>query len=208
MSSDENFLARWSQRKREAAKLPEQEAAPEGEGPAALLAPTEEEEPFDLELLPKIEDLTSQTDITPFMHKAVPEALRNAALKKMWALDPAIRDYVGEALDYAWDWNAPGGVPGSGGSLSQTALDFTQSLFSDPPAQEKVNANSHELNDDAKAVEEASQACEEPADSAPEIAAAPENAPQITTPALAQMEQEPAHPVPPQRRHGGALPRL
>ena len=32
----------------------------------------------------------------------------------MWALDPKIRDYVGEARDYAYDWNTPGGVPGSG----------------------------------------------------------------------------------------------
>jgi len=43
----------------------------------------------------------------------VPEHLRNAALRKSWALDPAIRNYVNPALDYAYDWNTPGGVPGS-----------------------------------------------------------------------------------------------
>ena len=32
----------------------------------------------------------------------------------MWSLDPAIRDYVGEAREYAYDWNVPGGVPGNG----------------------------------------------------------------------------------------------
>ena len=34
-------------------------------------------------------------------------------LRKSWALDPAIRNYVNPALDYAYDWNTPGGVPGS-----------------------------------------------------------------------------------------------
>jgi Protein of unknown function (DUF3306) len=45
--------------------------------------------------------------------KRVPEHLRNAALRKSWALDPAIRNYVNPALDYAYDWNTRGGVPGS-----------------------------------------------------------------------------------------------
>ena len=48
------------------------------------------------------------------LRKGVPEHLRNAALRKSWALDPAIRNYVNPALDYAYDWNTPGGVPGSG----------------------------------------------------------------------------------------------
>ena len=34
-------------------------------------------------------------------------------MRKSWALDPAIRNYVNPALDYAYDWNTPGGVPGS-----------------------------------------------------------------------------------------------
>ena len=44
----------------------------------------------------------------------MPEHLRNAALRKSWALDPAIRNYVNPALEYAYDWNTPGGVPGTG----------------------------------------------------------------------------------------------
>src|SRR5258707_8299326 len=51
--------------------------------------------------------------MTAFLRKGVPESLRNAALRKPWALDPAIRNYVNPALDYAFDWNTPGGVPGS-----------------------------------------------------------------------------------------------
>src|SRR5712672_997548 len=107
---DKGFLARWSQRKHEAKR--------DGPAPAAESAvPTEpvaEAEPeFDLSSLPKLEAMTATTDITGFLRKGVPEHLRNAALQKSWALDPAIRNYVNPALDYAYDWNTPGGVPGS-----------------------------------------------------------------------------------------------
>ena len=113
---DKSFLARWSQRKQEA-KQPE----PKQDAPAATsdvssepIAEVEAEPEFDLSTLPKLEELTETTDITGFLRKGVPEHLRNAALRKSWALDPAIRNYVNPALDYAYDWNTPGGVPGNG----------------------------------------------------------------------------------------------
>jgi hypothetical protein len=110
---DKSFLSRWSQRKQEA-KQPERDTpAPEADAPPAPVAESETEPEFDLSSLPKLEDLTPSTDITAFLRKGVPESLRNAALRKAWALDPAIRDYVNPALDYAYDWNTPGGVPGS-----------------------------------------------------------------------------------------------
>ena len=59
-----------------------------------------------------MDELTPETDITVFLRKGVPEFLKNAALRRMWSLDPAIRDYVSEAREYAYDWNVPGGVPG------------------------------------------------------------------------------------------------
>jgi Protein of unknown function (DUF3306) len=115
---DKGFLARWSQRKQEA-KQPEPaqaESAAETVESSGLSAPQGEDvtPEFDLSTLPKLEELTASTDITAFLRKGVPEHLRNAALQKSWALDPAIRNYVDPALEYAYDWNAPGGVPGGG----------------------------------------------------------------------------------------------
>ena len=81
---------------------------------SAPVAEVEAEPEFDLSSLPKLEELTETTDITAFLRKGVPEYLRNAALRKSWALDPAIRNYVNPALEYAYDWNTPGGVPGNG----------------------------------------------------------------------------------------------
>ena len=110
---DKSFLSRWSQRKQEA-KQPERDApAAEADGAPGPVAEGAAEPEFDLSSLPKLEDLTETTDITGFLRKGVPEHLRNAALRKSWALDPAIRNYVNPALDYAYDWNTPGGVPGS-----------------------------------------------------------------------------------------------
>src|SRR5712672_4742856 len=112
-SDDKGFLARWSQRKQEA-KQPERDARVADVDAAAGSAPEAEvPQEFDLSSLPSLDELTPETDITTFLRKGVPEHLRNAALRKSWALDPAIRNYVNPALDYAYDWNTPGGVPGN-----------------------------------------------------------------------------------------------
>src|SRR6266404_6028723 len=110
---DKGFAIRWSQRKRQA-KPPDRETPlADAKVPPAPSAEGGAEPEFDLSSLPKLEDVTQTTDITAFLRKGVPEHLRNAALRKSWALDPAIRNYVNPALEYAYDWNTPGGVPGS-----------------------------------------------------------------------------------------------
>src|SRR3981189_574399 len=112
-ADNKNFLARWSQRKHEA-KQPDHDAPTvNSDAPFGPVAESDVVQEFDLSSLPKLEDMTATTDITAFLRKGVPEHLRNAALRKSWALDPAIRNYVTPALDYAYDWNTPGGVPGS-----------------------------------------------------------------------------------------------
>jgi uncharacterized protein DUF3306 len=113
---DKGFLARWSQRKQEAKQPePKQDAPDEGADVAPeQITETAAEPEFDLSSLPKLEELTGSSDITAFLRKGVPEHVRNAALQKSWALDPAIRNYVNPALEYAYDWNTPGGVPGGG----------------------------------------------------------------------------------------------
>lgn len=137
---DKGFLARWSQRKHEAKQGSEAPAAEAGV-PAEPVAEAEPE--FDLSSLPKLEEMTATTDITGFLRRGVPEQLRNAALRKSWALDPAIRNYVNPALDYAYDWNTPGGVPGSSeiGAGMDVARLVSQIMGSgesvaDPPASD------------------------------------------------------------------------
>src|SRR6266404_8518807 len=140
---DNGFLARWSQRKQEA-KQPERETpVVDAEIAAAPATEAEAAPEFDLSSLPTIEELTSETDITAFLRKGVPEHLRNAALRKSWALDPAIRNYVNPALDYAYDWNTPGGVPGSSeiGAGMDVARLVSQIMGSGEPAAEPSIVN-------------------------------------------------------------------
>jgi hypothetical protein len=49
--------------------------------------------------------------VSAFLRPGVPAELTQAALRRAWVTDPAIRDFVGLA-ENAWDFNAPGGVPG------------------------------------------------------------------------------------------------
>lgn len=112
---EESFLARWSRRKEEARRSERPDPRPpavaaaseRGSNPEPTLGPDE------LARLPKLDELTPGSDIRGFLRPGVPEAIRNAALRKMWLLDPAIRDFPGHARDYAYDWNTPGGTPGS-----------------------------------------------------------------------------------------------
>jgi len=136
---DKSFLERWSQRKQEA-KQPEPKQdtpAAASDVPSEPVAKVEAEPEFDLSSLPKLEELTETTDITAFLRKGVPEHLRNAALRKSWALDPAIRNYVNPALEYAYDWNTPGGVPGNGeiGAGIDVARMVSQIMGGAPPAE-------------------------------------------------------------------------
>src|SRR5437763_7253595 len=110
---NKSFLSRWSQRKREAKQADAETPSVETDDPCTAAAEKPPAQEVDLSFLPKLEDLTAATDMTVFLREGVPESLRNAALRKCWALDPAIRNYINPALEYAYDWNTPGGVPGS-----------------------------------------------------------------------------------------------
>ena len=148
---DKGFLARWSQRKQEA-KQPElnkDTPAIASDVPSEPVAEVEAEPELDLSTLPKLEELTETTDITVFLRKGVPEHLRNAALRKSWALDPAIRNYVNPALEYAYDWNTPGGVPGNGELGAGVDVARLVSQIMGDPAAEIANSNANSGNEAA-----------------------------------------------------------
>lgn len=128
MSEPENFLTRWSRRKAEMKDEPVEGVTPatggeessEGER-AEQLRPdsttpvlTQKPEPeFDISTLPPIESIGASTDVTAFLKAGVPANLARAALRRAWAADPSIRDFVGLS-ENSWDFTAPDGVPGFG----------------------------------------------------------------------------------------------
>jgi hypothetical protein len=127
MSEPENFIVRWSRRKHAAAeridektlgektsgeKTPEARKAPVTSEAADERTPSSEL-PFDIAKLPPLESITGESDIRAFLAPGVPVELSRAALRRVWAADPKIRDFVGLA-DYDWDFNMPGAIPGFG----------------------------------------------------------------------------------------------
>src|SRR6266436_4252356 len=114
--SDEEFLARWSRRKREAKAVvnvppPEPAGTPNPVPPAAAENPPDAE--VELSSLPPIDSIDAATDITAFLRKGISKELSRAALRRAWTADPAIRDFVGLA-ENAWDFNDPNAMPGFG----------------------------------------------------------------------------------------------
>jgi hypothetical protein len=129
----DGFLSRWSQRKRAATKavlgaetglagpLEANDLGADLQGEEAgrsarlpITEPCPEHAQAEVVGVLSIADITADTDMTTFLRKEVPEALRNEALRRAWSLDPKIRDYVCEAREYAYDWNMPHNVPGNG----------------------------------------------------------------------------------------------
>jgi hypothetical protein len=234
MSGEEDFLARWSRRKRAAdeptGSEPAQSPAVSGEknfqGKTEIEG-TKPETEFDLSTLPSIESITSATDVTMFLRAGVPAELTRAALRRAWVADPQIRDFVGLA-EYAWDFTKPNEMAGFGpiGSaeevrkllaevMGDNAEDAFKVMTSNVPAeqaQEPVSTN------DSRVVE--SPANREPGGG--EIPAAETRASAESDSASGSKEGAAERPVnfamqqesqdanaekqPPQRTHGGALP--
>lgn len=133
--SGEGFLDRWSRRKLAAHAAPpvetrietrtetDPETAPVSPPEAGQAAPPadvpETLPPEELARLTPLDAFDADTDLAQFLRKGVPRAMRNAALRRKWLLNTAIRDHKDIAVDYAWDWNVPGGVPGDGGPLDR-----------------------------------------------------------------------------------------
>lgn len=116
--TEEDFLKRWSRRKRssaEGAKAVAESAPVRAEAPpnSPEQAVAGAEPAFDPATLPPIDSITAVSDISAFLQKGVPTELTCAALRRVWTADPAIRDFVGLA-ENAWDFTDPNAMPGFG----------------------------------------------------------------------------------------------
>jgi hypothetical protein len=197
------FLARWSRRKRAAQPDPAPED-PAPEDPARVqpkvAAPVPAPDPqscpipgvpeIDLSLLPRIEDLRPDSDFSLFLRPGIPAALRGAALRRMWSLDPAIRDFIGPA-DYAWDYNDPAGMPpGFSLQIGEGVRKLLAQAIGEPD------------EDAPKAAPPAPDPAGEPVEEAGEAMMA-EGPPQVEAELPGGSEDEKQLP---RRRHGGAMP--
>jgi hypothetical protein len=158
--------------------------------------------------LPPIESIGAGSDVSAFLRPGVPADLARAALRRAWVADPAIRDFVGLA-ENAWDFNAPGGVPGFGPLRAvDDALRLAAQLAGATPAAVGTADAAKERS--VPAVGQRADAAEQPPAQAvsadPAIAAVPA-APPSGDDAAAPKDVSAKQPnvTSPGRRHGGAL---
>lgn len=202
--SEEEFLSRWSRRKREARVEPAKPA----EAQTTSAAETRDgESEFDLSSLPSIDAINAATDITAFLSKGIPQELSRAALRRAWATDPAIRDFVGLA-ENAWDFNDPTAMPGFGpldcSSEELAALvdrvvgGVREALQSSPEALiEAADSSAQSPRADAAAITDVA----EPPEATDALAI-----PVAMQPTAVDRSIDHAEPIR-ARTHGGALPR-
>jgi hypothetical protein len=137
MSDDTDFLARWSRRKSRAstdkARQTKSENAPDDiiSGASAALVQDENGVPFDPASLPSIESISAESNISAFLEAGVPDDLARAALRRVWSLDPEIRDFVGLS-ENSWDFNAPGAMAGFGPIDGKEVERLLTRLLGDP----------------------------------------------------------------------------
>ena len=152
--SNEDFLARWSRRKREAVESNREEEVAETKAEVSQAAPAPEDvdtsgeaqpkEPaFDLSKLPSLDQITAETDMRVFMQPGVPASLKTAALRRAWTADPAIRDFVGLA-ENSWDFTKPNSIAGFGAldpaEISKLLADFLKGVTPSEQPQEPKGA--------------------------------------------------------------------
>ena len=106
------FLKRWSSRKQIATSdaVQKEGLREQDQKQQQLVAPVPEQPAENLPL-PSLDDIIPGSDVSVFFQKHVPEALRNAALRKLWTTDPDIKDFI-EMADYQWDFTNPDAIPG------------------------------------------------------------------------------------------------
>jgi|SRR5882724_416252 len=216
--SDEEFLARWSRRKREAkvaANAPAPAQTAETPNPASPVAAEDlANAGVDLSSLPPIDSITAATDVTAFLRQGIPQDLSRAALRRAWAADPAIRDFVGLA-ESAWDFNDPHAMPGFGpldcseeqlaalvdrivGGV-RGAADLTDAIPEQTDASQSADSDHEPLSESHASVADQSPAGEISLDQPPSAPAAV----QPEGPQSSESDQA----SPRRRTHGSALPR-
>ncbi|MBX3280824.1 MAG: DUF3306 domain-containing protein [Acidobacteria bacterium] len=223
---DEGFLNRWSRRKQEAAKQTAEDASTrealnaEQNAPAAASAgvatePAEEE--FDVSKLPPVESIVAGTDIRAFLSKGVPAALTQAALRRAWSADPAIRDHIGLS-EYSWDFNAPGQYGFDALDPSVNVQEMVADVFGkvkDVVAESEIEEKSESEASKSEAAEAELQSVElRSGDTQPTASAVADDHAQAhpgdksaQADAAAQQSDLDGEPTMPLiRRHGGALP--
>ncbi|HUV31969.1 MAG TPA: DUF3306 domain-containing protein [Devosiaceae bacterium] len=137
-----DFLGRWSRRKR--ALADEADAAIEI-APEAVAEPVEVAEKTDEEVmlelgLPEPDTMKAGDDFSAFMARAVPQRLRERALRRLWVSDPVLANLDG-LVDYADDYTDAATVVAdmkTAYKVGRGFLDEIEKIAGEPEAEAEV----------------------------------------------------------------------
>ncbi len=149
MTEGEDFLTRWSRRKRDANVESKAESGTDGgiqpgseraiasdaetqNAPQTNIEPGESqsEDVLDLSKLPSLDSIGPETDISAFLRPGIPEVLSRAALRRAWSADPGIRDFIGLS-ENSWDFTSSDGMHGFGELDPADAKRLLAQFFAD-----------------------------------------------------------------------------
>jgi Protein of unknown function (DUF3306) len=220
----QNFLKRWSHRKRaehaQRSAVPEPPSAATERGAAKendtatadVGAPVPEPPTADL---PPLESINALSQVGAFLAPGVPLELAREALRRAWVTDPTIRDFVGIA-ENQWDFTDPTGPPGFGPLDASPTLRRIIAELTGNDAQEQLTAQPSPARQEKAADALLDKESAVAVTSAPEQ---PSSAAEVERhcceqPIAMQREQHTAtqndegtpDAQPAQRRHGRALP--
>lgn len=107
--TNDSFASRWSRRKQSV-----KDEALEAEQEAVVEELPEESEKTEAEILAEFnlkdpDEMEAGDDFSAFMNSAIPQRLRNRALRKLWLSNPVLAN-LDELLDYGEDFTNKGGV--------------------------------------------------------------------------------------------------
>jgi hypothetical protein len=145
----QNFLKRWSRRKR--AEHAPRAAVPETPRAATERAAARENDnasanagapappPPTASDLPPLESINALSHVGAFLAPGVPLELAREALRRAWATDPTIRNFV-EIAENQWDFTNPTGPPGFGPLDASPTLRRIIAELTGNEANEELNA--------------------------------------------------------------------
>lgn len=161
MSGAESFSSRWAKRKQAVAaqeiedeppEVVEEDIAPEPEK-------TDEEILAELNLIDP-DDMKEGDDFSAFMDSAIPQRLRNRALRKLWLSNPALAN-VDMLVDYGDDFTDAGSIVED----IVTAYKVGKGYLTELAEEDEEGVEAPELSDESDS--KASEVESKPADSAP-----------------------------------------
>jgi uncharacterized protein DUF3306 len=210
MTGPDNFIRRWARLKRISGSAHEIETV-SAKAEVTTTPPDAQETPeqaFDPASLPSLEQIAADTDIGAFLQSGVPAELTRAALRRAWASDPAIRDFIGIA-ENQWDFNDPDGIPGFGPLLASDDAPAVPALISSQRERiaEALGELPISIEQDQPRAADPEPTLDESCCTGSGISDSPAKASEVEAAAKEDGAVEQDETSGNRRQHGGALPR-